>query len=448
MSRKKRKINVVASRLKALLSLVENFSRSTLTNAGATSAKWRHVVSGWGVSGGKGTASSIGALISTMFASTDAVLKAKGTASGVGPAFWVTDSGNYWAVVKNTTNLCQTCTACGSYNSCSYCSSYAYGSDSSCGCASYTTTSCCNSYAYGQHSSCGCASYTTTSCCSGYGTCTVCNSYTTESCCTSYGYYACCSAGYSDYYYTCCQAYSSYTCCTNEYTYYSYSCCSSYTYNAYKGGTICAVYYLCAVTSCSAYGSCAACVSYGTCVVSTCLGYGACLECIGYGTCTVCNGYAQQSCCTSYTSCTVCSVNNNCTYCNGYTSCTVCAAYNQCTYCSGYSYGPNSSCGCASYYTFNCSCQDHHKIDLVKKVSGTETVVGSTTNLTTDIRGIQVTLSGNNITAKAYSDTNLTSQVGSDLTATHSGQKSKEHGIISRASNASQGYTIDEFRVN
>jgi len=70
------------------------------------------------------------------------------------------------------------------------------------------------------------------------------------------------------------------------------------------------------------------------------------------------------------------------------------------------------------------------------------------TILTTNIQGIKVTLSGNNITAQAYSDTNLTSQVGSTLSQTHPGQKSKEHGIISRASNASQGYTIDEFRVN
>jgi hypothetical protein len=81
-------------------------------------------------------------------------------------------------------------------------------------------------------------------------------------------------------------------------------------------------------------------------------------------------------------------------------------------------------------------------------VSGTETVVASTTNQTTDIKGIQVITNGNNITARAYSDTSLSSQIGSDLTSTHSGQKSKEHGIISRASNASQGYTIDEFRVN
>lgn len=448
MSRKKRKINVIASRLKALLSLVENFSRATLTNAGATSAKWRHVVSGWGVSGGKGTASSIGALISTMFSSTDGVLRAKNPASGVGPAFWVTDSGNYWAVVKNTTNLCQTCTACGSYNSCTYCSSYSYGADSSCGCASYTTQSCCTSYSYGEHSSCGCASYSTSSCCSQYGTCTVCTSYGTQSCCTEYGYYACCTAGYSDYYYTCCQAYSSYTCCTDGFTFYSYSCCAAYGYSAYKGGVTCIQYYACSQYVCTTYGTCSQCSSYGTCVVSTCLGYGPCLQCIAYGSCTVCTGYGEQSCCTAYTTCTSCSQNNSCTYCSGYGTCTVCGQYNQCSHCSGYSYGADSSCGCASYYTYNCDCTDHHKIDLIKKVGGTETVVDSTTNLTTDIKGIKVTLSGNNITAQAYSDVNYSNQVGSNLTSNHPGQKSKEHGIISRASNASQGYTIDEFRVN
>lgn len=446
MSRKKRKINVVASRLKALLSLVENFSRSTLTNAGSTSAKWRHVVSGWGVSGGKGTSSSIGSLISTMFASTDAVLRAKGTASGVGVAFWVTDSGNYWAVTKNTTNLCQTCTYCGAYNSCSYCSSTTYGADSSCGCASYTQTTCCNSYAYGAHSSCGCASYTTTSCCNGYGTCTVCTSYGFTSCCTGYTQTTCCTSYYT-FYYPVCGAYTTGTCCASYWSYQGY-CCTSYYYSAYKGIVDCAAWTACTQTFCDSYYTCVGCEYYYEAMGQGCNGYTTCTECSSYGTCSTCTGYSQQSCCTSYISCTVCAANNQCTYCNGYGSCTVCAQYNQCTYCNGYTYGPNASCGCATYYTASCSCQDHHKIDLVKKVGGTETVVDSTVNLTTNIQGIKVTLSGNNITAQAYSDTGLTSQVGSTLSQTHSGQKSKEHGIISRASNASQGYTIDEFRVN
>ena len=76
------------------------------------------------------------------------------------------------------------------------------------------------------------------------------------------------------------------------------------------------------------------------------------------------------------------------------------------------------------------------------------TVISSTTNSTTAITGIKVTTSGNNITAQAYSDTNFTNQVGSNLTSTNTGQKPKEHGIISRASNNNQGYTIDEVQVN
>ena len=443
----RRRHNASVSRLKALLSLVEDFSRLTLTNAGATSAKWKHLVTGWGVNAGKGTSSAIGSLISTTFSSTNAIIKAKNPASGVGPAFWVTDSGNYWAVIKNTTNICQTCSACGQYNSCSYCSSYAYGPSASCGCASYTTTSCCNSYNYGPSASCGCASYTTTSCCNQYGTCTVCSSYGTQTCCTAYGTYQCCLVG-NAYSYECCASYSSYTCCTAYYTYYSYACCNGYTYNAYKGGTICSSYYLCAVTSCNTYGSCTTCASYTTCSGFYCQIYGSCQQCTAYGNCTVCTGYSQQSCCTGYTSCTVCAANNSCQYCTGYTSCTVCGAYNQCQYCNGYSYGESASCGCGAYYTYNCNCADQHKIDLIKKEGGSETVISSTANSGSSIAGIKVTTDGDNVTAQAYSDVNYSSQVGSNLTTTNSGQKSKDHGIILRASNASQGYTVDEFRVN
>jgi hypothetical protein len=404
----RRRHSASVSRLKALLSLVEDFSRLTLVNAGTTSAKWKQVISGWTIAAGKGTSVAIGSLISTTFSSTNAVIKAKNPASGVGPAFWVTDSGNYWAVVKNTTNICQTCSACGQYNSCSYCSSYAYGSDSSCGCASYTQTQCCNAYGY----------------------VTVCSSYGTTSCCTAYRYVVCCAAGFSTYYYTCCQAYTSSSCCTEYYTYYGNFCCAAYVYNSYKGGVVCGQYFACSQTLCFSYGTCETCSSYGTCSVSTCLGYGGCLECSTYGSCQVCTGYSEQFTCT------------------GYTSCTVCGAYNQCQYCNGYSYGPSAACGCASSYTYNCNCADQHKIELIKKENGSETVVSSTSNSSSQIAGIKVTTDGNNVTAQAYSDTNYSSQIGSNLSAVNTGQKSKDHGIISRASNASQGYTIDEFRVN
>ena len=408
MPRSSRRLHIaIVSRLKALLSLFENFSRSTLTNAGATSAKWRQVVTGWGVSGGKGTSSAIGALISTVFASADAVIKTKNAKPGVGPAFWVTDAGNWWAVTYNVTNICQTCSACGAYNSCSYCSSTAYGYDSSCGCASYSQTTCCNSY----------------------GDCTACASPFTYTCCTSYNVYSCCTNSVP-YSYTCCtQGYYTYTCCTAPYS-FTGSCCAAYGYT-YKGGpNSCISYYSCTINSCAAYGDCTACAGYGTCTMYTCLSWGACYTCATYGTCNGCNSYYTYTCCT------------------GYISCTRCSGYYQCTYCTGYSYGANASCGCGSYYTYSCNCADNHKIDLVKKENGTETVVASTTNSTTAISGIKVTTSGNNVTAQAYSDTSFTNQVGSNINGTNTGQKSKEHGIISRASNNNQGYTIDEIQVN
>jgi hypothetical protein len=87
-------------------------------------------------------------------------------------------------------------------------------------------------------------------------------------------------------------------------------------------------------------------------------------------------------------------------------------------------------------------------MDLYKKENGSETLVSSTSNSTTNIAGIKVTTSGNTVTALAYSDVNFSSQIGSTLSTTNTGQKSKEHGIISKASSSSQGYTIDEFRVN
>lgn len=403
----RRRHGASVSRLKALLALVEDFSRLTLVNAGSTSAKWKQVVSGWTIAAGKGTSVAIGSLISTTFSSTNAIIKAKNPASGVGPAFWITDSGNYWAVVKNTTNICQTCSACGQYNSCSYCSSTTYGSSASCGCASYTTTSCCSQY----------------------GTCTVCSSYGAQACCAAYSTYECCIQNIP-FYYTCCIAYSSSSCCTSYYSYYGRFCCAAYVYNSYKGGVVCGQFYNCTITVCETYGTCTTCSSYSECSGSYCGMYGQCQQCTTYAMCQVCTGYSQQSCCTAYT------------------SCTVCGAYNQCVYCDGYSYGPSASCGCASSYTYNCNCADHHKIDLIKKEGGSETVISSTSNSTSAIAGIKVTTDGNSVTAQAYSDVNYSSQVGSDLTTTNSGQKSKDHGIISRASNASQGYTIDEFRVN
>jgi hypothetical protein len=410
MPRSSRRLHsATVSRLKALLSLTENFSRATLINAGATSAKWKNVVAGWTVAAGKGTSIAIGALISTTFSSTNATIKAKNPAGGVGPAFWVTDSGNYWSVIHNIVNVCQTCSACGSYNSCVYCSSYGEIAQSGC----TQTGSCPASSCNGGYSSCpveGCnGGYS--SCpaqgCSNPGTCPVsgCAYYTTEArtSCNSPYFYSTTTCSQYAYYYKygyACFAWTTtpQTGCGSYYTYYVNVCGGAYTY----------------------YISC--CVSGAFTYYVTCCPGGTFLY---YQTCCPGGFYNYTvSCCTGTT-------------------------YTYYVYgCTGNSYGASASCGCASYYTYSCNCADNHKIDLYKKENGTETLVSSTSNSTSNIAGIQVITSGNSVTATAYSDTNFSSQVGSTLTTTNTGQKSKDHGIISKASTNSQGYTIDEFRVN
>jgi hypothetical protein len=410
MPRASRRLHIATvSRLKALLSLVENFSRLTLVNAGATSAKWKHIVPGWVVAAGKGTSTALGALISTTFASANAIIVAKNPAAGVGPAFWITDSGNYWSVAHNVVNICQSCTACGSYNSCTYCSSY--GEIAQGGCTAYGN--CNGSICNGGYSTCS------ASACAGFGSCP--------------GYV--CVGGYGQCLYEYCSRYQNVAVqgCAYYYT-YSYTYCSSYSYT-YKGGSTCSGYSTGYQTVCgypyTYYTN--LCYEYTSYYYTCCLGS---LETYYYTCCT--GGYYDYtySCCPGgfydYT----------------YTCCTG-SYFTYYTYgCTGYSNGVSSACGCASYYTYDCGCQDYHRIDLSKKVSGTETVISSTANSLSNVAGIKVVTSGDNVTASAYSDTNLTSQNGSDLSSTNTGQKPKEHGIISKASITSQGYTIDEFRVN
>ena len=406
----RRRHSATVSRLKALLSLTENFNKVTLTNAGSTSAKWKHVVSGWVIAAGKGTSTAIGALISTTFASTNATISAKNPAPGVGPAFWVTDSGNYWSVVHNVVNICQTCTACGSYNSCTYCSSY--GEIAQAGCTQ--TGTCPASTCNGGYSSCP-----VQGCNGGYSSCPVqgCNG----------GYSSCPVSGCLEY------ATSPRTSCNSPY-FYTTTTCSQYAYS-YKAGLQCVAYTTTPVTGC---------MSYYDYFVTVCIS-----EFLYYQTCCPGGTFTYyQTCCpggtfTYYQTC-----------CPGgfydYTvSCCVGTSFTYYVYgCTGNSYGANASCGCASYYTYNCNCADNHRIDLIKKENGSESIISSTSNSTSNIAGIKVVTSGDNITASAYSDTGLSSQLGSNISTTHSGQKSKDHGIISKASITSQGYTIDEFRVN
>jgi hypothetical protein len=137
----------VSSRLKALLSVTENFTRADNAGLGAannTSALWNSVRGSWGIATNKGSSSAAsGYPLSTLtFSKEDVTLSASGTGPGVGTAFWVTDSNNWWATYVQANQVCQTCT--NTVNCATFVTNFTFTPASGGNCANFTTT--CNSY--------------------------------------------------------------------------------------------------------------------------------------------------------------------------------------------------------------------------------------------------------------------------------------------------------------
>lgn len=185
---------------------------------------------------------------------------------------------------------------------------------------------------------------------------------------------------------------------TDSYYTYSYSCnCST-------------SYYSCAPCSTSYY-SCAPCTTNGP--------YGVQCSTNGpfYGGST---GYFYYT----YT----CSF-----YYYTYT-CSTCSTYT-CSTCSSYSCGTCSATGTTNNYY----------LKLYNSVAGTVSEIASVT-LSAVAKSIQVVTNGLGITGKAYSDTNFSSQTGSDLTHTATGATpTNMHGIIVTPSTQNQSYTVNNF---
>lgn len=111
------------------------------------------------------------------------------------------------------------------------------------------------------------------------------------------------------------------------------------------------------------------------------------------------------------------------------------------------------------YYSCNCSCQTcysgtasgtnyNYYLRLLKSESGTVSTATGDISLGSQVAAIYVGISGDNITAKAYSDTAMTSQIGSTLSYTATTPvKGQSVGIIKAPSDYSQGSTVDNFSV-
>lgn len=105
---------------------------------------------------------------------------------------------------------------------------------------------------------------------------------------------------------------------------------------------------------------------------------------------------------------------------------------------------PCVACGC---YTTSGTNYNYY-LRLLKSESGVVSTVTGDISLGSQAAAILVQTSGDTITAKAYSDTAMTSQLGTDLTYTAtSPTKGSSVGIIKAPSDYNQGSTVDNFSV-
>jgi hypothetical protein len=100
-----------------------------------------------------------------------------------------------------------------------------------------------------------------------------------------------------------------------------------------------------------------------------------------------------------------------------------------------------------TFYECNCQTCYPQYVRFIQSVSGTVTTLTSWI-VSTVVNSIKVTTSGSGTTTKIYSDTNLVTQIGSDLTYTPTGVTvTPQYGIMVKPSSYLQGNTIEEITI-
>lgn len=178
--------------------------------------------------------------------------------------------------------------------------------------------------------------------------------------------------------------------------------------------------------------------------------------------------------CTAYTTNFVCAAPFYCCNVSGYTvGGAVCIAWNSnniknAAYCRTYTrnYTINYTCGtcCNSFYTaVNCSSgvaeytttatgTTFYYPTYIRIMQSVANVVSQITNAylgdNLTIQGLRTITNGNQITVRAFSDANLTTQVGSDLVYTATGATvTAEYGIILTPSDSNSVNSIDSITI-
>lgn len=226
--------------------------------------------------------------------------------------------------------------------------------------------------------------------------------------------------------------------------------CNAYQCNAYQcnSSTFTCNYWVPLVCEASTGGNCyqwntSTCASYNT---SNCNSYNTWnyYNCIYWGNqCGTCSSWNTSNCATYN--------GRNCTATNGYT----CNRYSGGFCGSGSSTCNSASCSSSSCSSSNCSSTSYYSCNCQTCYPATVRIIKSASNIVSEItswtvntlvQSIKVITSGTSITTKVYSDNNLSTQIGSDLTYEANGATiDTSFGIVVSPSNYGQGASLTGF---
>lgn len=126
-------------RLRALVRVIDTFSRIVVGGLGQVNGStWEILRGSWEVSNDRASSSSTDYPLAVLtFTDTDVSIAVDDPTVGAGTAFWVTDSGSWYAAVYEQEQVCQECQNCTAWNS-SNCNAF--------GCVGNFNPSNCNSF--------------------------------------------------------------------------------------------------------------------------------------------------------------------------------------------------------------------------------------------------------------------------------------------------------------
>lgn len=395
----------------AFITIIDTFNRANSSELGspAPGQSWKLWRGTWGIASNKASSSSTPseyAMATLTFTNENVTVGVASPDVGTGMSFWVTDANNWYAAVYVQTEVCGTCTDCtGGWNA-SNCNQFSGGN-----CKGWT---CNDATCTGGWNTSNCNGTINTGNCNANWNCGA------PSCAPGANWNASTCANWNT---STCAASNPSTCAA-----FNQGPCVRWNNRAPRG--------FCAGRnpgSCIRYNP-SNCIRYNA---SNCIRYNA-STCIGPWTCETrnCNGTINAGTCNGTFNTSNC-VNWFCNQSN-------CTGGFNAVFCSG-NFNPSN---CNGFFSYSCGCQTENRINIISSISSTITTVVSTLWSST-IASFKSVLGGSNVTIKAYSSPNYTSQIGSDNNQSISSPtKTKRFGIIKAPSALNQGSgTIDEFRV-